>query len=741
MQKKKFWLLTFVFALAICSVFLLSSCCSPKACKVNVNFLGADPRLNLNSYSYEVDFNDSATITFKVPKGYDHTKISAEISDVNIDYTVTIDDSIYEEDYLYDSNKTITYKIENVKRYFTINIDLSKMPKLTYDITLNDNLSNFKALIIPEEKTKRFTKLTSSDVIQAVEFVNGKASIEYGNYVVLVNTSTTDNYQTLYSDLNHFTSEKNKANIGSLKYSQYDLAKKGNTNYLYDGDIYSSLYYIGQIKEDMNIYSQIPGFTPDKGFNIDRKPNTFYLFTNLSEFNNDILTMETFTTTDEPYDSTNPNLDRIGGKTVRKVSPDSIYNNRYDLHKIYLGTDLKEDILITDEDKENLRQDLYFVVSSDIGLDKFEFKLLHDAYENAFKGYLIEVSDVQTDKGKSFVRLSMEDLVKFSLKRDYVDTNQVVYEYLSGSAIFYPAIKEKVYSEDKDKSIYAYSKFYLEKQFKVSNKDFAKNDVFFNLYIKNGDGIKYGFRDYTKDIHQPDPRDLVVFQTKDLFDENDNYKGNLYLTIKGPDYKNFKSIQLKSLNFYLGRDLLTRDGFEVSNAKTFNGCEEYLIGDMDKDGLSVYTVKAVIVLKSSYNMSTALDFSELEAPADFTEGVYITDNSQFSSLSDFAFVNAGNKIDFNQSITPLGHQIKFSSSNDLYYFIKSSDPNFDIEMRLDPSDPSTVMSTSKNFCDITNTPLTLEVNGTPYKIKVIKQDIIYELLDNKIYVVKKPINM
>ena len=738
MQKKNLLSLIFVFALAICSGILFSSCCSPKACKVNVNFIGADPRLNLNSYSYEVDFTDTTTITFKVPKGYDHTKIRAEISGVNIDYDVTIDDVFYENDYLYDCNKTIKLRIENVKRYFTMNIDLSNMPKLTYDINLKDNLSGFKAVVISEEITDRFIKLDASDIIKEVQFVNQKATIEYGDYVVLVNTNPSDNYSALYSELNHFTSDKNKANIGSLKYSQYDLAKKGNTNYLYAGDIYSSLYYIGEIKEDMNIYSAIPGYIVDKGFDIDRKPNTFYLFTNLSEYNSDILTMEAYTTTDEAYNSSNANLDKIDGKTVKKVDPDSIYNNRYDLHKIYLGSDLKGDTLIDEADKVNLQENLYFIVSSDIGLDKLEFKLLHDAYESAYNGYPLSLSDTQTERGKSFLRLDLADLIKFSLKRDFVDIRQVVYEYMSGSAILYPAIKEKVYSDDKDNSVYAYSKFYLAKEFKVSNPDIVKNDIFFNLYIKNGDEIKYGFRDYTKDIHQPDPQDLIVFQTKDLFDENDEYKGNLYLTIKGPDYKNFKSIQLKSLNFYLGRDLLSRDGFEVDDAKTFNGCEKFLIGDMDKSMLSVYTVKAIMVLKSSYNMPTALDFSQLDTPSDFSEGLYITNNSLFESLSDFSFVNSGNRYDFNKnSLSP----ITFSSSNDLYYFIRSTDPNFDIEMRLDANDPNTVISSSKDYCDITNTPLTLEVNGMPYKIKVIKQDTIYELLDDKIYVVKKPINL
>ena len=42
--------------------FLLSSCCSPKTCIVTVNFIGADPELELEDYKFGVDFDETGSI-------------------------------------------------------------------------------------------------------------------------------------------------------------------------------------------------------------------------------------------------------------------------------------------------------------------------------------------------------------------------------------------------------------------------------------------------------------------------------------------------------------------------------------------------------------------------------------------------------------------------------------------------------------------------------------------------------
>ena len=58
------------------------------------------------------------------------------------------------------------------------------------------------------------------------------------------------------------------------------------------------------------------------------------------------------------------NLDTIEGNTVQKIESNEIYNDRYDVYKIYLGKDLDNDPLLESADKAELNKDLYFEISS-----------------------------------------------------------------------------------------------------------------------------------------------------------------------------------------------------------------------------------------------------------------------------------------------------------------------------------------------------------------------------------------
>ena len=721
-----------IFAFFVCG-FFLSSCCSPKPVKVYVNFIGADERLGLQSYSYYVEYNSPTKITFSIPAGYDHNEIVASINGVNKELTFQYDGQV-EEGYEYDVGKTLSWYMNHVRSNFTLDINLTQMTKIKHQITLDSELNDFKIVTVSKEKTEgRFSSLKSSDVLETIDF-NGKvAYVEYGSYILFIHNTRNSKYDAIYSNLNHYTNIKNQANIGTLNYSVYNLAKKGNTDYYFDNDPYTAIYYFGEIKEDIKLYSQIPDFEEDKGFDIERQPNIFYLFTNLSEYNSDLLTMEAFTLTTSVYDESNDDIDKIDGNVVKKVTPSEVFNDRYDLYKIYLGENLDSETLIDEYEKGDLNTDLYFVVSSTMGIENINFNMLKDAFEKTQygEGYKLSLSETKTEKNKFYLKLDKDTLFKFSLDRDLIDASNVVHEYKTGSAILYPEVDYSFFNTAKMGN---YSRIFQVVQINNNDAGINSEDLHINFYIKDGEEIKYGLTDHEFWISNHEKRDCVYFRTSDLFSEPDEtgkrtYKNNLYIEVRGKEYENFKSVLLDTVSFGAQGETLTKVALDVENPKVYNGYKDYFLSKLIYEDLGEYTVTITVNLKGAYKEGVALDFSKLNMSG-YSE-VYITSNDQFETLSDFSFIHNNNKEDFSG--------IAFSMYRDLYYFTFSSDPNFDIEIRLDPDDPNTVISSSKNFCDIMGNPLSIEVHsGEFYYLKVIKQDKIFELIhEGKMYVVNK----
>lgn len=720
----------FCFLVVLVGGFLLTSCCSPNPCKVDVKFVGADTRLGLENYSFYVDFNETAKIEFPVPKGYDSSKIISTINNKNIEYEVAYTKGqTVKSGYEYDVDKKVSITINFVRRSFELDIDLTAMQKLTFDITLNDEMNNFDALIIPQEKsTGYFTSLSSSDVLKTVQFVDGIASIEYGDYVVLMHNVNKDskNYDTLYSQVNHFTSESNISSIGTINYSFYNKAKKGNTNYLYNNESNKTMYYLGEIKEDLNLYSQIPNYEKDKGFEIDRKANTFYLFTNMSCFNSDILTMTAYSSSEKTYNVADGSLDRIDGQTVEKVSNFDTYLGKYDLHKIYLGSNMSSDVLLGSEDKNLTNKDLYFVLESTLDLTKdINFYLLDDENQQSKNAYKLSVEKNKTEKGLYYIKLSSETLDKFSQIRDMVYYGSVR-SYKTGLAILYPEIDYNFFHDTKESD---YLRIYKNIIITNNNSSIDTSGLQVNLYLKDDSGNNYGFVDNHSWPNTSLKRDCVYFKTSDLFvvgESKKTFKNNVYIEIKGNDYENFKSVKIKSVSLKNKDMSLTKYPIEVSDPKIFNGITDYKVGGFYYDELGEYTLTISITLCDPVTDYITLDFSHLQLPNNYSQGLYITANDNFEDISGFMLVNGGNKDTFNS--------LKFGKSGDLYYF---SNCNLDIEVRLDPDDPTTVISSSQYFKDIKGEKIKININGEPYNILVIKQDIIYELISSKMYVVNK----
>ena len=88
MNKSGRWLYFLIIPVLMFMGVFLSSCCSLRVYDVTVTFVGKDEGLELKNYSYKVEFNEPTTISFTIPEGYDHTKLTAAIDGVEQPYEV-----------------------------------------------------------------------------------------------------------------------------------------------------------------------------------------------------------------------------------------------------------------------------------------------------------------------------------------------------------------------------------------------------------------------------------------------------------------------------------------------------------------------------------------------------------------------------------------------------------------------------------------------------------------------------
>lgn len=732
---KKYRICTFIFmCFLLCFVALLfESCCSPKEIVISVHFQNADSRLELKDYKFKNEFGTAAYITFDVPKGYDHTKIKGTAEGYDLEYSVDYEipnaEETYGLDYLYDLNKTVTYKVAMVKRSCRINIDMTEMTKKTFNISLDNGMSGFKVLIISKDQTEGLVKLLSKDVKETIEFNNNVATVEYGKIAILLHNRKTSkqSYSAIYSELGRFTAIKNIQNQGTLRYSEYPVAQKGNTLYNFNYDSNQCLYYLGEIRESIDVQPTIPHFQYEKGFSIDRTPNIFYLFTNLTAYNSDILTMNAYSPVGNNYNGND--LDSIDGVSIQKVSPAQIYNDRYEIHKIYLGHDMNSDPVLTD--RENVNTDLYLEVSSCLGISNINFYLL--AYEREDKQYAtkLEVSTKTSTKGRYFIKLSSDVLQKYCQDRDQISGDSV-YPYKTGSAILYPNLDD-FYSKERDQDKYTLIKIWLTKNIIGGTETIKDEDIFYNLYtLDNSNKKHYGLIDYNSEPNSTKPRDFIYLLRDDIF-PNGKYCKQLYADVRVERYVDFRSVTINSVSLVLGKGDLLVNETTVKDCKICNGIDNLSIDFLPKDMLWQYEITANVKLKLKYSQLTTLDFSYLEFPSnEIGSSVYMTSKSEFSDFNDFFSVTPANKTLYKDN-----GNLKFSSAQDLYYFVKCDEEDFDIEMRLDPNDPSTCISKSKELKDITGERRKIYVHDVPYYIRVVKQDTIYSLLTDYIYVVKK----
>lgn len=717
---------------------ILSSCCSIRTCEVTVNFVGAAEELGLETYAYPVDFNEGTKVSFDIPAGYDHTQLKLSIDGVEQEYEVEFEEEVAEE-YQYAVSKRLTYSVLFIKRSFELKVDLTNMQKCSFDVTLDSSLKDFKLLLVDEASLEGVTNLNKDNIKSSMDFVSNTVTVNYGESVFLMHNKykSKTHYETLYSKPSVFTPDSHKGSVGTVNYDFYNVAKKGNGRYYYDNNNYQSLYYLGQIKEDIKLYSYIPNYTPDKGFDIVRDPNIFYLFTNPSEFNSDMCTIETYTSTNINYDSNDETLDKVGEVVLKKTTRADTYNYRYDIHQVYLGSDLNGDNLLSNNQKEKTNKDLYIKVSSSIGIENLKFKLLHHERE-VYTNYNLN-ADIISEKGYTFIKLSNDAMMDFSIEREKVDTYGQVYPYLSGSAIFYVEINEDYYKAHKN----IYSRIWLRKDIIDKETVATQSDFNFTVYVKNGDKKNYGLVDYHYEGASSSPRDCVYIETNQIFDENRMYRGTLFCDALGPDYEGYRTIIIDQMDLCLGygsKSSITpnRTPIKIENPKQLNGWKEFLVSlkntdlmsSVDQSVAEEYTLTIDVDVTNPLTTPYVIDFTYLDIPDEAGSMVYLTNNVSFETLSDFVSVRYSTREDFKT--------IRLSSDYDAYYFVQCyTNPDFDFDIYLDPNDRSTKVSSSKTLCDITGKPLTIEFNYQTYYVKVIVQDLIYETLDGKIYAMAK----
>lgn len=737
MIKSKIKYFCLIIGIILCG-FLFSSCCSPNTLTIDVNFIGVDSELknNLVDYKKQVKFNEPAIITFKVPEGFDHTKIDTKIDGVPYAHEVNFDASVV-ENLQYSVGKTITINIDSVKRDLKLDIDLTNMPKLEFNVELDKNLQagNFSIVTVDEDSLDNLTNLNDNIITNKINFVSRIASVEYGEYAFLIFKKSSDSeyVETVYSEIGNFTLDAKKTSIGSNVFATYDSSKRGNSYYYINYQNDTRIYYLGPIKEDLKLSSSIPNYVEDKGFDIQKSPNIFYLFTNLSSNNSETFSLQSYVKSDRQYVESDDKLDKIEDFCIEMTDESFVYNNRYDVHRIYIGDDLDSDDLVNDVDKLQLSDSIYFNIQSKIDTQYLNIYLLNYEKEKPSSTNKLELEIISQNGLKYFV-INKNVVENFLLERDTVNNGNIT-NYKIGSAILYIQMDYKHFQEDRQNQDpfdrFKYTRIHLHTEI-IGNKTNLDNHYFyFVAYIKNGEKLDYGLIDYHYASY-----DMIYFMTEDLFEKNPDgtygdYKQNsLFVELRGFDYESNKSITISSATFYL-YDVKASNEIFVENPKEFNGVSNVPITIKNKEHLYEYSITSKIVLNPSLQQFFSLNFSQMEFPNVAYEGIYFTNNNNFSELKDFVFVNNTNKDTIKN--------INISQNQDLYYFVRcESIDNFDFKICLDPENPTeTLISSTIPLKDVIGNNITLEINGAPYNIFVVKMDAIYGTIDGNIYAVKK----
>jgi hypothetical protein len=372
-------------------------------------FLNPDEELGLSDYTEKVGFEDSCTVTFTIPAGFDHTDILAISSTQDgtnlsktLDYSMKIIDPLIEVDdeHIYSVDREFSYSIHDVKRNMKIEIDMSKVYKRTFDIILNNlRTEEYSVVWVDYDEADGYLTSITNDNIK--EFENGskqlvfndknKVTVDFGTTVALIQNQSNRKlvYDKLYTTDKYFpSSNQNRLNEECC---YYNVASNGGGYYSFNHDSDKKIYFIGDVKEDIDLYSNIPGYEEEKGIRFEDEENmknVFRLLAPKQKYNSE--TFKLFFYMPKKYES-DIVFDKVDDIELVQVPSEMIsnYNNKYDMYNIYLGDDYNNDIYMTEDIKKNICESLYIRMETEYYLN------------NSVDMYLVDKENINLNFEKS----------------------------------------------------------------------------------------------------------------------------------------------------------------------------------------------------------------------------------------------------------------------------------------------------------------------------------------------------
>ena len=694
----------------VLSSYIISACCGPKMCEITVKFNDVDESLGLSNYTETIEAGYGVTVTIDIPIGYVYDNFSARVGDYNLDWTVKVSDPTIEPEYEYTVARTITVKIDRVNSDHDIDIDMSgvRIKKLKVNVAQDilDNsitedkdknrYSNLKIVTLNPDYLSNLMYL-KGDAITGQHNVSvlGEAYIEYGQYAILCYTKDNlhDEMPTIYGSVGKFTPESKIIQYKDKFYAEYNMSVKGNVPYnIYDGNLpvaNSRLYYMGQIKEDFDLYKDIPDFEIIKGVTFEEKENQFVLLTNKQEHNSSLLSLSFYTPTMASYDATNELLDKVDGQTIVKLDKYdgegefkntnvySQYGTRYDMISMYIGDMMATDSFLTEDEKNSLSNSLYLVVDSELPIGRLDIGLLSYEKQKLSDFPMLKLTEfVESQKGKSVYKLDKELLKDFIKERVDTSTNT---EYLLGSAFLDITFSEELRDENWRSKEFTTIMFPIELNGQTVDYD---NEYQVEVFVEDDEGN----RDYGLVDRHSSSSDVAIFKSSQIYDvEGDGTitaRNDFYISIKGPDYNDYYSPVIETMFLYkpYGVTLVGQYGLKVEDPKEYNGVEKYRINlgmqinNIDNSTYIGQSLRLRIALSittrntGSFNM----DFSNITFADQYNDAIYMTNSIDFTTMEDFKRIdNLTSKDETN---------VKFGYYADIYYFVYSTDENLEFDI-------------------------------------------------------------
>lgn len=707
MTNKKKTLTLFAMLIVILLSGIISACGGSNEYTLSVVFKGVDPRLGLVDYTQTNKNGADVNIEFTIPAGYEHESLTVNLGRFEIDYDVEFGDE-FDEGYSYTVDKKISMTIMGLNSNSELVLDMTNVTKRKFDIVINSDLidatciksgysapiNKLSALLLNQDLQGALTVLDETTVIGSVDMVDNKISIEYGEEVVLLydKPSGRAELDCLYSSVGHFVDESDEILYnGGTPYMEVPLARRGATFYsLTKSGIvqpYTRAYYIGVMQEDITLSKNIPHYVEDKGVAVENNENKFAIFTNKQDYSSTMLTINMYRTTNNTYNPANENMQQIevGGNTVtlEKVfkynddgslkNPTLLYEtfNRYDVYSMYLGTDINNDSLMDSSEKASLPTEYYLGISSSLGVDAFNVKLL--SYEKQSVASedkpLVDFGDnekISSANNSVLYKLNQETLEQFIIERTETISGQSV-TYRTGSAFLYIQLKHTEMSHD-GSNISAIK--YLTTYDQINN--ILDYDYEVVLYIENADGSKdYGY----VDLHDYEDADRMYFETekmwtRELIEEGTGsyyeytYHDVLRIDIKGPEYNDYYTPMIKRIYWSMNDRVFVSAGMVVEDPKTCNG----VIGESlsfegyhsQPEAGGQYRLNLSFDLNSYNEGYTSIDYSGLQFDNTYSDAFFVTGRIDFDEYTDFTRIDY---LSCTQNIT-----LGISNDDDIYYF-------------------------------------------------------------------------